>query len=127
MNTTWDLSKIYGSNDAFYKDLEKAKKMLVNLEKFRGKLNNANDIIAYFLAESELSIIIEKLAVFSFCKKDDNGKDNDNVKNYAVADNFIAEVNEKLAFSKTELAGLETEFCSSYFWVLIVVLFSIFS
>ncbi|MBQ7917589.1 MAG: oligoendopeptidase F family protein [Clostridia bacterium] len=112
MNTTWDLSKIYNSNDAFYSDLEKAKKMLVNLEKFRGKLNNADDIIAYFLAESELSIIIEKLAVFSFCKKDDNGKDNDNVKNYAVADNFIAEVNEKLAFSKTELAALETDFLS---------------
>ena len=26
-------------------------------------------------------MIIEKLAVYSFCKKDDNGKDNTNVKN----------------------------------------------
>ncbi len=110
MRETWDLSHIYNDNKHFLKDLEAAKEKLVVLEQYKGKLVSADAIIDYFKKESEFSMIIEKLAVYSFCKKDDNGKDNDNVKNYAVVENFIAEVNEKLAFSKTELSKLETDF-----------------
>lgn len=106
----WDLTHIYKNTDEFNADLNKAREILNNIIGFKGKLNTPDNIIDYLKKEMVLSIIIEKLAVYSFCKKDDNGKDAVNVKNYSVADNFIAEVNEKLAFSKVELSKLDTKF-----------------
>lgn len=108
----WDLSHLYDSNEKFLSDFELLKKYLKNIQKFKGKLskNNADDILAYFNQEMKLSELLEKLAVYSFCKQDDDGKNNESVKNYSLVSDFIAKANEELAFSKTELASLDVQF-----------------
>ena len=80
----WDLSKLYDSNESFLKDLEIAKTLLKEIEKFRGEISKSDpQIILNFLKkDTELSLILEKLAVYSFCKQDDDGKNNQNIKNY---------------------------------------------
>ena len=112
-NRLWNLSHIYSDNASFENDLKISKKYLENLEKFRGKLNTASVILDFFKQDTELSKLIERLAVYSFCKKDDDGKDENNVKNYNVVNDFFAKVNEALAFSKIELSKLDTEFLNS--------------
>ena len=50
INTNWDLSHLYASNDLFFSDLNKLKNLLKNLEKFKNNLNK-NDkkiILNYF-------------------------------------------------------------------------------
>ena len=81
----WDLSHLYKTNDEFLADLKLLEKYLKNAKKFKNKLNknNADDIIAYFVEESKLSLTLEKLAVYAFCKQDDDSKNDTNVKNYA--------------------------------------------
>ena len=108
----WNLTDLYESNDKFLADFEKAKKCLENVKKFKEKLvkNDKKIILDYFEAEFELSKIIEKLAVYSFLKNDDDGKNAESVKNYALINDFYAKVNEETAFARPELSSLSEEF-----------------
>ena len=74
INTNWDLSHLYSSNDDFLSDFENAKKMLKNIEKFKNNLkkNDKKIILDYFKADDEISVILEKLAVYAKCKLDDD-------------------------------------------------------
>lgn len=106
----WDLSHLYKSNADFEKDLKMAEKLEKNIEKFKGKLTESDVILEFFKADADLSQVLEKLAVYAFCKKDDNGKDKQNTKNYEIINNFFAKIGEKLAFSKVELSKLDESF-----------------
>ncbi len=110
--TNWNLSDIYSSNDDFLKDYENAKNCLKILESYKDKLNRKckEDILNYFKADTEFSVILEKLAVYAHCKNDDNGKDETNIKNYHMINNFFASISEKLAFVKTQLSELDNDF-----------------
>lgn len=106
----WDLSHLYKSNADFEKDLKMAEKLEKNIEKFKGKLTESDVILEFFKADADLSQVLEKLTVYAFCKKDDNGKDKQNTKNYEIINNFFAKIGEKLAFSKVELSKLDESF-----------------
>lgn len=112
INTSWNLTHLYRSNDDFLADFELAKNGLKNLEKFKNKLekNDKKIILDYFKLDDEVSVTLEKLAVYAKCKLDDDGKDVTNLKNYQMISDFFSEINQKLAFSKTELASLSDEF-----------------
>lgn len=111
---TWNLSKLYKKDEEFLLDLEKAKKLLREIQSFRGEISKSDPQIIYnfFKKDEELSILLDKLAVFAFCKKDDDGKNQQNVKNYNTINDFFAKVNEVMAFAKTELASLDVEVLS---------------
>jgi len=111
-NKNWNLSHLYKSNEDFEKDLKIAEKYLENIKKFKGKLNKIDVILDYFRLDTEMSVVLEKLAVYAFCKKDDNGKDSLNVKNYDVINNFFSRIGENLAFAKVELSKLDETFLS---------------
>lgn len=112
VKTTWDLSGLYNSNDAFLADFEKSQKLLKNLEKFKNNLNKKDKkiLLDYFNADDEISMILERLAVYAKCKLDDDGKNQENLKNYQLIIDFFALIDEKLAFAKTELASLDDDF-----------------
>ena len=112
INTNWDLSHLYSSNEDFLSDFENAKKMLKNIEKFKNNLkkNDKKIILDYFKADDEISVILEKLAVYAKCKLDDDGKNQENLKNYQMISDFFSKINETLAFTKTELSSLSNDF-----------------
>lgn len=109
----WDLTHLYKSDEEFEKDLKLAKKYLENIKNFKGKLNNKDAILEYFKMDNNLSLILEKLAVYSFCKKDDDGKNQENVKKYDIINNLFAKINEETAFGKVELSELNAEFLTN--------------
>ena len=111
----WDLSHLYKTNADFLADFELAKKYLKNIVKFKGKLkkNNSDDVLEYFKLDTKMSVILEKLAVYAFCKQDDDGKNNESVKNYSMISDFFSKASEELAFAKTELASLDEKFLKS--------------
>ena len=88
---TWNLTDLYKTNDEFLADFEQSKKYLENVKKFREKLNK-NDkkiILEYFKLDEEMSVMLEKLAVYAFCKQDDDAKDEDNIKNTQYYNNYM--------------------------------------
>lgn len=110
--TVWDLTHLYKNNTEFEQDFEKAKKLLKNLEKFKNKLvkNDKKIILNYLLQDVELSLVVEKLAVYARTCVDENGKDDTNLKNYQQINSFCTEANKKLAFAKTEMSLLDDKF-----------------
>ena len=115
VKTVWNLTHLYKTNDDFLKDFDTAKKILKNIEKFKEKLqkNDKKIIFEYLMSDVELSLIVEKLAVYARTKVDENGKDDINLKNYQMINSFCSEAGQKLAFAKTELASLDDEFLIS--------------
>ena len=111
-NRTWDLTHLYKTNEEFEKDLKIVKNYLENVIKFKGKLDKIDVILDYFKLDTELSIVLDRLAVYAFCKKDDNGRDSQNVKNYELINNLYSRIGEDLAFAKVELSKLDEEFLS---------------
>ena len=109
---TWNLTHLYKTNNDFENDLKIVEKCLENIKKFKGKLNKIDVILDYFRLDTEMSVVLEKLAVYAFCKKDDNGKDSLNVKNYDVINNLFSRIGENLAFAKVELSKLDETFLS---------------
>lgn len=109
-NKNWNLTHLYKSNEDFEKDLKIAEKYLENIKKFKGKLNKSDVILDYFRLDTEFSILLDRLAVYAFCKKDDNGKDSQNVRNYETINNLYSRIGENLAFAKVELSKLDESF-----------------
>lgn len=112
ISKNWNLKDFYNSNNEFLKDFEKVKKGVSKLEKFKGKLclPNKDVILEYFKLDTEISIILEKLAVYAYCKNDDDGKNEENIKNYQTLNDYFVSTNKKLAFAKTELSKLDDKF-----------------
>ena len=57
------------------------KTMLCLIKESGNKLNKNDEksILNYFKDEMKLSVILEKIAVYTFCKQDDDGKNDENV------------------------------------------------
>lgn len=106
----WDLTHLYKTNEEFEEDLKNLKNYLKNLKKFKGKLNKKDVILDYFKQDTQMSLLLERLVVYAFCKKDDDGKDKQNIKNYEIIDNLCSKIDEELAFVKVELSGLDDVF-----------------
>ena len=115
IKNNWDLSQIYASQVDFEKDFELVKEYANGLEDFKGKLNLKNKQIlrSYFTLDEKFSVLLERLEVYVKCKYDDNGKDIVNLKNYALINDFCANVSENLSFVITELSLLDEEFLNS--------------
>lgn len=112
VKTTWDLSQIYKTNEDFMQDFEKVKVLAERIEKYKGSLNKRDKetLLSFFKLEDEFMTIFEKLAVYVHCKNDDDGKNPDNVKNYALIWDYDSKVSEKISFVKCELSSLDEEF-----------------
>lgn len=108
----WDLTALYKTNEQFLNDYKSAEKYLENVKKFRGKLSKKDPkvILDYFKMNDKFSLILEKIAVYAFLKRDDDGKNVESVKNYAMVDNFCTKASEELAFVRPELSELDDEF-----------------
>ena len=112
IKTTWDLSQIYKTNKEFMQDFKKVKVLAEKIEKYKGTLSNRDkeNLLSFFKLEDEFMTIFEKLAVYVHCKNDDDGKNPENVKNYALIWDYDSKVSEKISFVKCELSSLDEEF-----------------
>lgn len=112
IKTTWDLSQIYKTDEEFFADFEKVKKLVDEIEKFRGTLckPNRENLLKYLKLNDEVTSVFQKLAVFAHCKKDDDGKNPDNMKKYALIWDYDSKISEKLSFVKSELVSLDEKF-----------------
>ena len=107
MNANWNLTHLYKTNNDFENDIKIVEKYLENIKKFKGKLSKIDVILDYFRLDVEMSIVLDRVAVYAFCKKDDNGKDSTNIMNYDVINNLYSKIGENLAFAKVELSKLD--------------------
>ena len=70
---TWDLTKMYPTNDDWEKDFRKIDGLVRKFQKFKGRLADSPATLAKaFQAEDELSFLLEKLHTFAHLRSDED-------------------------------------------------------
>ena len=72
----WDLSSIFGSDEAFLAALEEAKKLPPRFASFQGKISaSAANLLAYLKLDDEAGLILTKLANYAERKSDEDTRE----------------------------------------------------
>lgn len=109
MNYNWDLTKIYESEDLFYKDIESLSKIGSECASYQGKLDNEKAFVEYFLLSKELNKVINKLYMYAASKSDLNKKDVKNSQDLAKVELAVQKLSEQLSFESPEILALGKE------------------
>ena len=68
---TWNLADIFENDDAWFTENDALKKMIPEIEAFKGKLGeSAEDLLSWFRISDEISVRISKLHGYASCKSD---------------------------------------------------------
>lgn len=68
----WDVEEIYEDDKAWEADFKVLKDKAVDIPKFYGKLNEANELYGYLKLNEEVSRIAEKLSVYAHLRSDED-------------------------------------------------------
>ena len=106
---TWDLTRIYKSDDKWREDFEDWKAFAQRVSSFKGTLNTVEALVEFFRYEEDLSREAEKLGVYAFLKstEDLSNPTYQEMKNsFGLVSNALAEAS---SFVNPELLALPDE------------------
>ena len=106
---TWDLTRIYKSDDKWREDFEDWKVFAQRVSSFKGTLKTVEALVEFFRYEEDLSREAEKLGVYAFLKstEDLNNSTYQEMKNsFGLVSNALAEAS---SFVNPELLALPEE------------------
>ena len=106
---TWDLTRIYRSDDKWREDFEDWKAFAQRVSSFKGTLNTVEALVEFFRYEEDLSREAEKLGVYAFLKstEDLSNPTYQEMKNsFGLVSNALAEAS---SFVNPELLALPDE------------------
>ncbi len=109
VNDTWDLSRIYKSEDKWFVDFEDWKKFAERVSSFKGTLSTVEALVEFFRYEEDLMREAEKLSTYVFLKSAEdlsNMKYQDMKGSFSLAANALA---EESSFVNPELLSLPEE------------------
>ena len=115
IKTKWDLSQIYANWNEFDLDFKKVKSYLPEYLSLKGKFVNGDKevLLKYFKLDEKNDPLLEKLAVYARCKKDENAQDVESSRRYMAINDYFAYYCEQVAFVKCELSNLDEDFLTS--------------
>ena len=107
---TWDLGKFYKSNEDWYADFEKVKTYVGKFKKFKGKLNNKQELINYLALSKEYDLLVNKL--YMYCSNSLNielsNKTFNEMTNQIIA--ISTQIDAEDSFSEPELLSYSDEY-----------------
>lgn len=68
----WDIEKVYSGIEEWEKDFAKLKEIAPKLKEYKGKLNQAKELLAFLKLDEEISRFADKLAVYAFLRADED-------------------------------------------------------
>ena len=112
-NYKWRTSDVFASDEKWEKAFSALEKS-VDFAKYRGTLNTAENILAYFKAEEEFTIKFLKIYLYAFLKHDEDVRET----KYASYLGKVMSLNTRLAaetsFSTPELTALPDEMLEGF-------------
>lgn len=103
----WKLEDIYESDKEWKDDLDKAKEIIRQLSDFKGKIKDAESLLAVLKINDALQMVIEKLFVYARMKRDE---DNSNGKYQALTDKAMrinVEASSAASFIAPEILSMD--------------------
>ncbi|MBQ6335445.1 MAG: oligoendopeptidase F [Erysipelotrichaceae bacterium] len=109
---TWDMSLLYASEEDYEKDLEKAKELCTQLEEYKGKLNDSDNIVACLKKYEELGIIQEPLGCYATLPVSVDTYDSAAEKRAGLAMSLFTDISARLSFIESELSQADEKVLS---------------
>lgn len=112
----WSVEDIYKSDDLWEADYKKAQSYVGKIGSFKGKLSeSAEKLSEYFRMSDELSVLFDKLAYYSLCKRDEDTR----VSKYQDMSNRLeilaVSVDEASAFVTPEMLSISDETLEKFY------------
>ena len=107
----WDLSDIFKSDDDFYQKLEEIKPKIKELNTYKNRINDANNLLEYLNTSTEIRSNITMLDAYAFLKLDVELGKEENLKMKNETLNLYIEYNTNTSFFNDDLLRIkETEY-----------------
>jgi oligoendopeptidase F len=112
---TWDLSKLYDSDEAWNASLEEFKKMYPGYEQFQGKLSESPETLAACLKfDSELERLGERLGNYAFLKTTEDQSNSDYQRMVGQFQNAATRAGEAGSYIRPEILAIDDETLASF-------------
>lgn len=106
----WNLCDIYKTHEDFEKDLEKVNEYLPIVEKFKGKLNDAEALLKYYKTAEAFGRIINKLNAYVMLNHDVDLNNDLYLEDEQKLNIFSSKLSKISSFVDPELASLKDEY-----------------
>lgn len=107
---TWDLTKIYKTEEDFFKDIETAKELINEYSKYKGHvLDSSTNLYETLKLDTTLSRILEKLGTYSYRLLDEDISNNNSQKLKGKVDLLYSDASSKSSFIVPELLKSDFE------------------
>ncbi|MGN0771622.1 MAG: oligoendopeptidase F [Christensenellales bacterium] len=106
----WKLEDMYATDEDWERSFRRMDENKHALEKFRGKLNNADDILAYLKENAETDCEISKLYVYARMRKDQDVSVTKYQEMSDKIENLAVELGSIYSFVRVELSANSKEF-----------------
>lgn len=110
----WKIEKIYASNEAFEKDLEKLKKEAPSLMDYKGKLHEKEALLSYLKNFETYTRTLENLYVYASMKSHEDTTNNEQQVVLSKIAQYAAQYSAMVSYFVPELLSLDDETISSY-------------
>ncbi len=107
---TWDLESLYSDEASWEADLAKLQAMTLDLEKFKGKLGDRNELLACFRLFVTFSVLNQNVSLFASRRHDEDQSNTENSVRSGKLTNAHTEMGVKLSFVTPELASYPDEY-----------------
>ena len=105
----WDLTGLYKTEDEWNKDYDELQGLISKFDDFKGKLNNAKDILRYFEFNNEVNLKLENVCVYTYLKFDEDTTNTHFQELKGRADNLLSEFSLVSSFVMPELCKLSKD------------------
>ena len=105
----WDLSQIYKTEDEWNKDFEYVKASGDKYLEFKGKLNNADNILKYFKFDEEISKKADSLYMYAALKFDEDTSNSKYQELKGKIEKVLTDLSAKTSFVIPEMLRLSKE------------------
>lgn len=108
----WAIEDIYASDEEWEKDFEKAEKS-INFSEYSGKLGDSDTLLKFLKEDEKLGKIIERLAVYSHMRHDEDAGNTKYGAMYARIGSLFAKYSTEMAFFDPEMAAQDEKYLKS--------------
>lgn len=115
LEDTWDLTKIYESDEAFWKEFKQVEENIKNIKNYQNKLkNSAQDLLEVIKASEEMDLKMEKLYVYSHLKNDQDTTNTTYMEMFQKTYGLYLQFSSEWSFFTPELFEVEEAVLNKY-------------
>ena len=113
---TWKLEDLFETEEQWFTRFEELKGMPSRIAGFQGKLGeSAENLLSYMILQDEVSLLLEPLFTYAFCKKDEDTANNHYQDLVGKAMGTYVAIDSARAFATPEIMMIDEDTLNNYY------------